>query len=113
MARTGPRSFAPSPPKAPGRKKLHSLANTYQQNRRIVEKQRQISKFRDASRSYLVWIKGAISRVHCTLPLAELVADMTSQGRAERIRSNNCPPASKLAPRLALVGEANSLQAPG
>jgi hypothetical protein len=62
---------------------LRTLLHTYLPKKNIVEQWRRVYRFADQE-SYLVVIKGKVTKWVCTLRTAELVSDSTDPAVAER-----------------------------
>jgi hypothetical protein len=61
---------------------LRAALHTYVPSRHLVEQWRQVYRFADQE-SYLVVIKGMVTKWECTLRVAELVSDSTDPAVAE------------------------------
>ncbi|WP_210592583.1 hypothetical protein [Streptomyces sp. GESEQ-35] len=61
---------------------MRAVLHTYVPNKNIVEQWRQVYRFADQE-SYLVVIKGRMSKWECTLRIAELVSDSTDPAVAK------------------------------
>jgi hypothetical protein len=64
---------------------LHAAAHTYVPSKHVVEQWRQVYRFADQE-SYLVVIKGRLTKWECTLRIAELIPDSTDPAASERAR---------------------------
>ncbi|MGW3425017.1 hypothetical protein [Streptomyces phaeochromogenes] len=62
---------------------LRAAVHTYVPSKHVVEQWRQVYRFADQE-SYLVVIKGRISKWECALRVAELVSDSNDPAVAER-----------------------------
>jgi len=62
---------------------LRAAAHTYVPGKHVVEQWRQVYRFADQE-SYLVVIKGRLSKWECVLRIAELVSDSNDPAVAER-----------------------------
>ncbi|MEV0647752.1 hypothetical protein AB0I28_21035 [Phytomonospora sp. NPDC050363] len=73
---------------------LRSIVHTYLPRPRITEKWRQVYRLADRE-SYVVIIRGTMTQWHCTLRVAELVADSRDPSVAWRAQAEDAgqPPA--------------------
>ncbi|MFI6279106.1 hypothetical protein [Streptomyces sp. NPDC050988] len=62
---------------------LRAAVHTYVPSRHVVEQWRQVYRFADQE-SYLVVIKGRLTKWECTLRIAELTSDTNGSAVAER-----------------------------